>query len=161
MKAWELAGAEVKDNAWLVAVTGQSLLRGIQGMGISTSLSRNWIVLLHRIVISIPHEYTLKSALVSCLLGSNLLADKGNKCDFRNIPKKATKQTAQKDESRLLEKCRVEYISIKMLGVMGNFCRGGEPFTLLIPVSNDLSAQLSRRGFWSPNSLCKMPIIFK
>ena len=70
----------------MIAVVGHNLLPGMQGSGMSTTLSLNWMVLLHRMVTSVPQEKNRKSVLVSCLDGSNFLADIGSRWDFRNRP---------------------------------------------------------------------------
>ena len=54
-------------------------------MEISTTRSRNWIVLLQRIVTSVPQWNNLKSVL-SCLEGLKSVAFVGSKCNFQKKP---------------------------------------------------------------------------
>ena len=61
----------VKRKAWPIADVGQSEEHGMSGRGISATLSQNWIVLLHLIVISVPQGYIVKSPLVNCFLELN------------------------------------------------------------------------------------------
>lgn len=77
------------------------------------------------------------------------------------MPKKATRQIAQKLESKLDVKSRVECIRVSKAGVIGSFWDGGVPATLLMPVSRDLSAQLLSRGLGKPNSLCNTPMMLR
>ena len=72
------------------------------GKGMETTLSLNWIVLLHLTSSSAPHEQNWIELSVNWESGLNLAAEVGKRCDFLNRPKKATKQTAQKEASKLM-----------------------------------------------------------
>ena len=75
------------------------------GKGMETTLSLNWIVLLHLTLRSAPHEQNWKELLVNCKSGLNLAVEVGRRCDNLNRPKKATKRTAQKEASKLMLQC--------------------------------------------------------
>ena len=84
---WTLVDAgTVNWKTLVMAVVGQSMEPGMEGRGILTTLSRNWIVLLHQTETSMPHEKIWKSALISCLEGLNWLAAVGKRCDLQNMP---------------------------------------------------------------------------
>ena len=76
----------MKVNDCLIAWYGHKGDPGTRGRGMTTTRSRNWIVLLHLTVGSTPQVNSLKSENWNCLLGSNVLLDRGSKCDFRNSP---------------------------------------------------------------------------
>ena len=78
----------VKRSALTMAAFGHDGERGMRESGISTTRSRNWMVLLQRLVMRTPQGKTLKSALVGCLRGSKEVGDTGKKVGF---PKHAIK----------------------------------------------------------------------
>ena len=69
----------VKRKAWPIADMGQTEEPGMSGRGISTTLSRNWIVLLHLIVISVTQGHIVKLPLVNCFLELNRWGAVGSK----------------------------------------------------------------------------------
>ena len=76
----------VKRKAWPIADVGQTEEPGMSGRGISTTLSRNWIVLLHLIVISVTQGHIVKLPLVNCFLELNRWGAVGSKWDLQNMP---------------------------------------------------------------------------
>lgn len=107
-------------EALIAAVTGQRGDPGILGRGMLTSLSRNRIVLLHLMVRRMPQGRNLKSAVVNCLVGLNRLAE-----EVRNRLKKATRQVAQNEASKLQRGLSLEWMSCSRWSVMGSFWLGG------------------------------------
>ena len=123
--------------------------------------SLNWIVLLQRTFTNAPQGKNSKSDLTNCFLGSKDFSVLARRCDFLNIPKKATRHMAQNEAFTLLDKFRYSWMCNSMLTVMGSFCLIKFPLTRLIPVSREERCQFSFRGLGRQNSLCIMPMIFR
>ena len=119
----------------------------MHGRGIQMACSRNCMVLLHLTWTRAPHGKNLKSDLVNCLSWLNVVFDLVKRWALRKRPKKAVRQIAQKDESRLQLRFSRECINLKILGVMGSFCFTVSPLTRRIPCKREVSCQLSVRGF--------------
>lgn len=77
-----------------------------------------------------------------------------SKLDFLKKEKKPTRQAAQKHLSRASYRLRCRNISRKISRVMGNFCEGLSPFTLLTPFRMEVTYQLFSSGFFKPASKC-------
>ena len=108
-----------------------------------------------------PQGKNSKSDLTNCFLGSEDFSVLARRCDFLNIPKKATRHMAQNKAFTLLDKFRYSGMCNSMLTVMGSFCLTKFPLTCLIPVSREERCQFSFRGLGRQNSLCIMPMIFR
>ena len=108
---------------------------GMWGSGISTILSRNWIFLLQRIVISVP-QLKNQPWVGNCLEESNLLGVMLNKWELRNMvpqgkwPKRTHPLSAKWRLARLF------------LISLGCFWSVVSPLDLFIPVSKDFRGQL-------------------
>ena len=110
-KAWESGDAlRIKCIALLTAVTGLREESGINERGRRTTRSRNWIVLLQRIVTKRPQGKNVKSESKRCWEGSKERPDLTRRWLFiiRSIPKNDTKHIAQKEASKLERMLRCE-----------------------------------------------------
>ena len=157
-KAWNSDG-QLGDSvkACFTAVTGHN---GEDGMATSGTLRircPSWMVLLHLRLIKMYDEKILKSAQVKSFFGLKVWADSSKRWDFRNRPKKDTRQMAHNEAWRLELRFNRDRMPNRRSRLIGSRGLGGVPNTRLMPARTVDTTQMSERGFFCPNSLWSKP----